>query len=518
MKRKVLALALCCVLIGGTLFCGCSTTEIKSSSDPDAASAFESVESESSANESEVTAVSAVSDTQSSVEATSSSTSTSATSKPATTTSTLKPSAGTLGNTTTSDSEIFPSKWAATKSKTDIPANLKQNVKSGSVQILAAGKMSSDEKAEIEKAFQKLTGQKLVLKETIVDWNSLRSQLQTMVLANKGPDVFGPVYNGVTVYLRNKGLMRDINEYINMNDAAFTDMQAYCKVLYYDKKLTGVGVDLPTMAGGIMYNKSMMQNAGLTEPWELYKQGKWTTDVLIDYAKKLTQVKNGVTQVYGLSAVYYEYFRMGLATGEDLVSINKAGKFVSNLDSTVWTRYASYARAVANAKSKDPLVIVKNNVLNGTSAMRTSYGNDLLADSVAIKQRKEGRIGWVPYPKDPETKTYYMAAEQSYYNLPEKSSNPWGGAALIYAMRYVNANKDLNAEKTKYVNEYGFTQEMAEFLVEGIYKDITPAFGNWQHLPDFDYTVTEAIYTQDWSVVKEKIAPSFKKALAQANK
>ena len=505
MKKRLIALILSCVIGICFSFSGCKSKNDYVESGVESTESTESiVESESSEE------IVASSDVQNSSAKSESSQAASQT--------TVKPSGGTLANTSAADSEIFPNNWTPTKSKTDIPANLKQNVKSGNVTILASSKMSSQKKEKVAEAFKKLTGKDLVLNEVIVDWSSMRSQLQTLVLANKGPDVFGPMYNGVTIYLRNKGLMRDINDYINMNDAAFADMQEYCKILYYDGKLTGVGVELPLMAGGIMYNKSMMQNAGLTEPWTLYKQDKWTIDTLIDYAKKLTVVKNGVTQVYGLSAVYYEYFRMGLASGEDFVKTSKAGKFVSNLDSQVWTRYASYARTIANAKSKDPLVITKNNVLNGTSAMRTSYGNDLLADSVAIKQRKEGRIGWAPYPKDPQADKYYMVAEQSFYNLPEKSSNPWGGAALIYAMRCVEANEDLSTKKAKYVNEYGFTAEEADFLVEKIYKEITPIFSNWQHLPDFDYTATEAIYTEDWSVVKEKIAPSFKKAIAQANK
>ncbi|MCJ8009936.1 ABC transporter substrate-binding protein [Lederbergia wuyishanensis] len=50
-------------------------------------------------------------------------------------------------------------------------------------------------------------------------------------------------------------------------------------------------------SGGMYYNKTMFEEAGLQDPYELQKNGEWTWEAMLDAAKKLT--KDGV---YGLSA------------------------------------------------------------------------------------------------------------------------------------------------------------------------------------------------------------------------
>ena len=50
-------------------------------------------------------------------------------------------------------------------------------------------------------------------------------------------------------------------------------------------------------SGGMYYNKTMFEQAGLPDPYELQVAGEWTWDAMLDAAKKLT-----TGDVYGLSA------------------------------------------------------------------------------------------------------------------------------------------------------------------------------------------------------------------------
>ncbi len=288
--------------------------------------------------------------------------------------------------------EIFPSNWTPTSKVTDIPANLKANVKSGKVNILTAAKMSEDERTEVSATFKKLTGQNLELTETVVDWLSLSSTLQTMVMAKNAPDVFY-IYNGVAHYLRNKGLTRNINDYINMNDAVWKSQQDLSKVMYYDKKLTGAVVDTSLAGNGFSYDKRYLD--GLTDPYTLYQQGKWDINTFMEYAEELTKRSGNTTTRYGVSCTTACILRMGLAMGKDIVEINDDGSYSSNLNSNVWTRYAGYARRINDFGSIDPYTVTDSKFGTGRVVLKESawYANSLNENTIALK--KAGQVGWV---------------------------------------------------------------------------------------------------------------------------
>ena len=44
-------------------------------------------------------------------------------------------------------------------------------------------------------------------------------------------------------------------------------------------------------SGGMFYNKTMFEQAGLPDPYELQEAGEWTWDAMLEAAKKLTKDK-----------------------------------------------------------------------------------------------------------------------------------------------------------------------------------------------------------------------------------
>ncbi len=412
---------------------------------------------------------------------------------------------------------IFPNNWTATKNKADIPTNLKANVKSGKVSILTSGKMSDAEKEELSATYLKLTGKKLELTEKVVDWLSLTTNLQTMVMAKNAPDLFY-IYNGSAMFLRNKGLTRNTNEYINMNDAVWKDMQDMSKYMFYDNKLTGVAVD-QKIAMGFSYDKRQL--GSLTDPWELYKKGEWTVDKFMEYVEKLTKRSGNNTSRYGVSMTSVGVLRMGLAMGEDIVTVKEDGSYGNNLKSTTWTRYAGYARKINDLGSMDPYTITDSGFGEGRCVFKESWWYAIaVGDAKTIALKKAGQVGWVPTPKDSRAKKYYHLVESNFYMLPANSNNPWGGAAYIYALRYQAENRDAkyaNADKQRYLDA-GYTAEEYEYFTNGIYKDITPIYCNWQNMPNFNYNDLQSCSTESWSTIVARANPKLETALAAQNR
>jgi len=412
---------------------------------------------------------------------------------------------------------VFPNKWTATKNKSDIPSNLKQNVKSGEILYLTNTKLTDDEYAEISATFKKLTGKDLKLNYKIVDWSSLTSTLQTMVMAQNAPDVYR-AYNGVAVFLRNKGLMRNTNDYINMNDAVWKDWQDESRYMFYDNKLTGVATDTK-IAYGFSYDKRLL--GGLEDPWSLYKKGQWTIDKWMEYAEKLTKKTGNTTSQQGVACTTTCVLRMGLAMGEDIVVINEDGSYKNNLKSSTWTRYAGYARRLEDMGTMGgSSTTIGAGYGSGGCVLQESYWYANSTYDSLIKLKKANQVGWVPLPKDSKADKYYHQAETSFWMMPENSNNPWGAAAYIYAVRYQQDNRNAtyaNKEKQRYIDA-GYTAEEYEYFTNGIFKDVTPIWCNWQNMPNFNYTDLMDCNKESWSTIVARANPKLESALSLLNK
>lgn len=415
-------------------------------------------------------------------------------------------------------------KWGTEKGLTStkkVPDWMRK-IPSGKIVSLGSSKIKEDDLEYNKVVFKALTGKDLDLDQKIVEWNSLRTTLQTMVLSNNAPDIFG-IYNGVGIYLRNKGLTRDIRDYINMNDAAWEDMKLYSEPLFYNGELTGVAKSTPLITGGFIYNKTLISQAGLDDPWELYKQNKWDINTFLTYVEELTVDKNhdGVAEVYGVSMAPETLFKMALSSGEDLVKLNSNGTFSNNLRSSTFTRWASYAARIKQLGSYDTESWTRGQrfLTNGVAMMGNNIW-DMTVSKEMIAMKKQGKIGWVPHPRDNNSKKYYHSAEITYSFLPKNSKNPQGGAAYYYTQRYSGLNPNPVQEKKtkdKYINEYGWTLEEYEFQKDMGKKFIATSF-NWMHIPDFSYNSLWKVFTDDWANVVEEVYPTLDSALKAQNK
>ena len=62
---------------------------------------------------------------------------------------------------------------------------------------------------------------------------------------------------------------------------------------------TGVPAEINVMC--IDYNMEMIKNAGLEDPYDLWKRGEWTWDMFLEYTQKLT-TGEGTDKVYGFTS------------------------------------------------------------------------------------------------------------------------------------------------------------------------------------------------------------------------
>ena len=532
---RKLACLLCALLMVVSVFAGCNTTPADSS---DITSETESEVGDVSdvTGEEDVSDVTSTEDVVSDVASQAGTTNTNTNTN--TNSTTQKPTSSTAGNNKPTSSQgplnnipdTEEEKWgteAGVTSTKKVPAWMKK-IKSGELTMLtgsAYGEGTNNEAYKNTKeVFKSLTGKELKVNAKIVDFNNLRSTLQTMVFSGNGPDTFG-IYNGVGYYLRNKGLTRDIRDYINMNDAVWDPMKEYSEVMFFKGDLTGV---VATTGGnglyGFAYNKKLLNQAGLDDPWELYKKGKWNITTFLEYVEELTVDKNhdNTPEVFGVSMAPEDLFKMALSSGEDLVKFNDDGSVTNNLRSATFTRYASYARQIQKVGSYD--------TESWTRAQRFKQGKIAMCAGNIWSQfqnygdmKKNGEIGWVPYPMDINAKVHYLANEFQVNFLPKNSKNPEGAAAFLYTLRYMDVNpnaKKTAEEKAKYINEYKYSEEEWNFIQEDLKLpfEVKHLTYNWGHVPDFKYQSLWNVFTTDWPTLVEEVYPSLDAALKAQNK
>ncbi|HEV8637435.1 MAG TPA: sugar ABC transporter substrate-binding protein [Chloroflexota bacterium] len=137
-------------------------------------------------------------------------------------------------------------------------------------------------------------------------------KLLTQLAAGSPPDVFwASLAPGLQVVHKNPELFTDLDPHLKADakEISLDDFWPTAKQgSYYKGRNWGVcwGTSATTY---LFYNKTMLQEAGLTTPDKLFDQGKWTWEALVDAALKLTKRSGGRPQSFGvLNPVVDHYF------------------------------------------------------------------------------------------------------------------------------------------------------------------------------------------------------------------
>ncbi len=221
----------------------------------------------------------------------------------------------------------------------------------------------------------------------------------------------------------------------------------------------------------LWYRKTIIEEAGLEDPLQLYRDGNWTWDKFLEMADAFQNSGESKYVIDGWNVP--DGFLA--TTGVPLVSIED-GKLKSNLNDPAVERCMQFIEKLASEDYRYPWD------LNGYSTnQRAWFNGDTLfflegtwgfeSDSW-IKTRE--RFGWeadelqfVPYPRDPNADTYYQAMKQDAYMLCSGAQNVDGFAAWTNCV--LQASKDesvVAAQREKSKRDFGWTDEHLDLIQE----------------------------------------------------
>ncbi len=265
-----------------------------------------------------------------------------------------------------------------------------------------------------------------------------------------------------------KGMFAPVDDYIDfdsplweyvkdVNDSLMWNDSHYCVVT----QTTGDKV-------ACVYNKKTVEEAGLTDPAELYANGQWTWDTFHDMLKKFVDVDN---QKFGIDGWWYEFGLMA-TTGIPAIELND-GKLISNIAEPAMERVQNFMYDLNSSGSiaigvgdygwdAHPEYIGEGKLLFYPVGLYEFY-----MDSASWKKKYGEDVGFVPMPKDPESDEYYVPVGMEGYCFVKGGQNPEGVARYLDCKRFAIMDEDTSIlGDQQFRDDFGWTEEMIEMKKE----------------------------------------------------
>ncbi len=307
------------------------------------------------------------------------------------------------------------------------------------------------------------------------------TKLATLVQAGDSPDLF-PFEIQNFPYSVYQNLFQSIDGIIDTNSEEWSDTRNVMDLFMWGGKNWCAIATVGTFSL-LWYRRSVMEEAGLTDPYVLYNNGEWTWDKFLEYCKTFSDPESGKFCLDGWNP---ENSFIG-TTGTPLVAITD-GKLQNNLYnanveramdmiSTLCTQNYRYPRHELNNHNVNLMAFINGDTLfydDGRWAFETARTGWAAARDKF--QWDADEVFFVPFPRDPNSDTYYQMQKQDAFMLVAGSQNIDGFKAFMACDIACTKNADVKAAaRAKAQKDYGWTDEALDFL-DRIISETSPVF------------------------------------------
>lgn len=265
-----------------------------------------------------------------------------------------------------------------------------------------------------------------------------------------------------------KGMFAPVDDYIDFDSPLWEDVKDVNDSLMWNDSHYCVVTQTTGDKVACVYNKKTVEEAGLTDPAELYANGQWTWDTFHDMLKKFVDVDN---QKFGIDGWWYEFGLMA-TTGIPAIELND-GKLISNIAEPAMERVQNFMYDLNSSGSiaigvgdygwdAHPEYIGEGKLLFYPVGLYEFY-----MDSDSWKKKYGEDVGFVPMPKDPESDEYYVPVGMEGYCFVKGGQNPEGVARYLDCKRFaiMDENTSILGDQ-QFRDDFGWTEEMIEMKKE----------------------------------------------------
>lgn len=301
----------------------------------------------------------------------------------------------------------------------------------------------------------------------------LNDKLASLILANTPPDMIS--FTQRMLYPCNivKGMYQPIDEIVDFDSALWSDM----KQIADQYTIAGKHYIAPTSLGDTMplmfYNKKIITDEGLDDPYELYKNDEWNWDTCRDIMSAYVSKATGEDKRYGVNGWFAE--PIFATTGSTIIKYDKeTDTFVNNSKDPNLERAANYLYDI----EKDGLI--NHDWIGGA---KSAFENNVLFYSMGrwaatTNNAPDASDEWmcVPIPRDPEADAYYRQLD-----IVVPTNVVWiAGSTKKDAMKcwlecckIANTSEEYKEANRKkfFENNANWTDDMYQMALEEVFSD-----------------------------------------------
>ena len=279
----------------------------------------------------------------------------------------------------------------------------------------------------------------------VISWTEFQTKLVQLVNSKKAMDYIKYSDQDFVNYAAKK-LVQPIDDYIDINNKYFS--KTFMEKFKWKNKMY-LMYDPASYRSSytfIFYNKTMFEDEGVTEPYDWYKQGKWTFDQFRKTAREMTKDtnKDGKMDILGFGTWWYE--GLLLANGNSQVNIKQDG----NIDITLQNKSAYTAmQLIEDMQLVDHSYDWNTNpsqmFVNSKLAMILERPWEAVgAYDMYNPENFPDEIGFCPVPKGPDSgNTTYAPVLIHGYGVPTSAENPLGAVAwFLFNAEYDDQHKN----------------------------------------------------------------------------
>lgn len=304
--------------------------------------------------------------------------------------------------------------------------------------------------------FEDVYGAKIEWIQT--DYMKRAEKLAELIVGGTPPDIV--VYDDSNFPKDiNKGMFRSVDPIIDWNDPMWAVMKATADQFTWEGEhyVAPLGYGFNDFQI-LMYNRDLIEELGIDDPFELYEKGQWDWD---NFIRVMKDFKDSGEERLGIQGYWPNAF---IATaGEVLVSYD-GSKFTNNLYSAAIEGAQNSISDMMASELLGPLWANPEAAFPDDGTM--FYGMGTWAYQAAAKSMEGKTIQVVPFPRNPNTDKHYMNKKIFAYMWIKESENNDVVKAWLDVNRLVNYDPEYtDITKAKFLaNSPNWTEETYDLV------------------------------------------------------
>lgn len=301
-----------------------------------------------------------------------------------------------------------------------------------------------------------------------VEWTQVTDsekfdQLASAIMSQKDvPDIFKYEWMAFPAQVL-KDMYQPVDDIVNFDDPLWSDVKASADQFVLNGKHYVAPINF-TVGTMMMYDKSLIDANGLSDPYEEYLDGNWNWDTWVEIMTEFCENAPADSERYGINGWFQT--QVIQQTGKTMVNYED-GKFVSNLNDPDIERAENMLYDIG----KKGYV---NNDWLGNAKMALKDGNVLfycmgtwaMTGNNGPSEGDEWRV--VPVPSDPNSDEKYMTADMLAYMWVRGSTAKEAVKTWYECCRMANTDEEYKANgKEKFLNANpNWTEDMYQVFLD----------------------------------------------------